>query len=164
MLPTCLCICNKHHISIPFQAAATGGMRLSDLMPQHAIHGGSAPLGSSPGNLRSGGPGGPTDPWKALLVSWDAGTMLGWPARVSPWEVRGWLFPTLDTPFRMHVKACKHNECRQLLQYALSLCSNVFSDIMSYHMLTEALQSHCLLPKTSRFARCDLTPASPALH
>lgn len=37
--------------------------------------------------LQSGGPGGLSDPWKALSVSWDAGTVTGWPTRVSPWEV-----------------------------------------------------------------------------
>lgn len=71
------------HIDELFVAQAVRpGTRLSDLMPQHAIFGGpTAPA------LLCGGPGGLSDPWKALSVSWDAGTVYGWPNRVSPWEV-----------------------------------------------------------------------------
>ena len=66
------------------------GLRLSELMPRSAAFGVGPAYGGggSGGNLmQAGGPGGPTDPWKALSVKWDPGTLLGLPLRVSPWEV-----------------------------------------------------------------------------
>jgi len=37
----------------------------------------------------SAGPGSPQpDPWRCLQVAWDKYAPRGWPARVSPWEVR----------------------------------------------------------------------------
>lgn len=62
------------------------GLRLSELVPQHAARGLNPALLSRPPTT-SGGPGGPHDPWKALAIRWDYGTPPYWPIRVSPWEV-----------------------------------------------------------------------------
>jgi hypothetical protein len=68
----------------PKSQTAPQGVRLSELVPPHAVR------GVEPGHYYrpSGGPGGIKDPWKALSVRWDYGSPPSWPPKVSPWEVR----------------------------------------------------------------------------
>ena len=68
-------------------ASMMQGLRLSELMPRSAAFGVGPMYGGGGGLMYGGGSGGPADPWKALSVKWDPGTLLGWPSRVSPWEV-----------------------------------------------------------------------------
>ncbi len=68
-------------------AAPQQGLRLSELVPQHAARGLTPSFLARPPVPSSGGPGGPTDPWKALAIRWDYGAPMHWPIRVSPWEV-----------------------------------------------------------------------------